>query len=240
MPYENPYIPKCREHPRIILSKEDYILHKGKWEKYFGNNDPLVLEIGTGMGNYFSYMLTKYTNKNFIGMELRYKRLYTTARKADEACEANSSKSPLAPSAVKRRLGFQSHEDNKRYLILQSYGQSVGDVFAQEELSEIYIYFPDPFCYKQKQLKHRLLSRDFLKNSFYCTKVGGVLHFKTDHKEYFEDTLQIVKELGLWVVQLVSYDYKNSDIYDREAITEFEGLFRGEQEDFYYLILEKK
>ena len=124
------------------------------------------------MGNYFSYMIQKNPKKNYIGIELRYKRLYITAKKADQAQkESNIIKSPLAPSAVKRNLGFRVCNKN-RYIMLRSYGQSINEIFTHQEISETYIYFPDPFSHKPKQIKHRLLNHEFLKNIFYCTQIN--------------------------------------------------------------------
>lgn len=190
------------------------------------------------MGNYFSYMVGKQDTTNFIWFELRYKRLYTTARKAWEAC---TTPSPLAPSSALRKLWFQKNcSTQENYLVLKCYGQDAWEVFWENEISTTYIYFPDPFYNKLKHKKHQLLSKQFLQDIYVCTKPWGELHFKTDHKSYFDDTLGKIEELWEWKVQFVTHDYKNSELYNKETITEFEWLFRGEQEDFYYLILEKK
>lgn len=238
MPYQNSYIQLCKEHPRILLEKKDYIAHKWVWGKYFWNENPIALEIGTGMGNYFSYMVGKHADINFIWLELRYKRLYATARKAWEVCKNTSA---LTTSSAFGKLWVKkAYSVQENYLVLKCYGQDILNVFSENEISETYIYFPDPFYKKLKHKKHQLLSKKFLQDIYTCTKFWGELHFKTDHKEYFAETLEKIEKLWLWSIKFVTHDYKNSEIYNTSKITEFEWLFRGEQEDFYYVILEKK
>ena len=240
MPYENPYIKKCKTHPHIILDKNEYTKYKWKWSEYFWNTNPLVIEIGSGMGNYFSYMVWNNRDANHIALELRYKRLYTTARKALEVCQSCTPHPPLAPSAAKRRPWLEDtciHWVN--FVVLQWYGQWISEICNAGEASEIYIYFPDPFCNKPKQLKHRLFTADFLRQVYGVLKAGWRLHFKTDHQWYFSDTRMLIEQFSWLDIVYETDDYKNSEIYNPDAITEFEGMFRGEQEDFYYMIVEK-
>ena len=240
MPYENQYIQKCKTHPHIMLDKSEYSKYKWKWGEYFWNNNPLIVEIGSGMGNYFSYMVWNHKDKNHIALELRYKRLYTTARKALEVCQSCTSHSPLAPSAAKRRLGLQDTCTSQiNFVVLKWYGQWISEICSTNEVSEIYIYFPDPFCNKPKQLKHRLFTEDFLKQVELVLVSGWKLHFKTDHKWYFMDTLKLLEQAKWLSLIFKSNDYKNSEIYNHDTITEFEAMFRGKQEDFYYMIVEK-
>lgn len=216
MRLDNPYKQKVLQDPDIIYEKEQYFKNKNCWNAYFWNTQDIILEIGSGMGNYFSYMLKKNPQKNYIALELRLKRLFTTAQKAREASK-----------------------EEKNFVVLSAYGQDIWDIFWKEEISETYIYFPDPFANKKKQFKHRLISQTFLEDLYIITKVWGTMHFKTDHRAYFEDVLNLVKAQKSWKCSFFTRDYKNSEIYNHDAITEFEWLFRWEQEDFYYLILEK-
>jgi len=78
----NPYIPLVEKDKDILKDPEIISSYQGKWETYFQNTHPLVLEIGTGMGNFFGKIVEENPGKNFIGMEIRYKRLFTTAQKA--------------------------------------------------------------------------------------------------------------------------------------------------------------
>lgn len=122
------------------------------------------------MGNFFAKQCGVHPDKNFIGMEIRYKRLYTSIEKA------------------------LSHGNNNA-LMMKELGQNLAEVFAPEELSECYVFFLDPYCNKKKQLKHRLFQAEFLNNLHSRLKNGGTLTFKTDHREYFDSTLELLREL---------------------------------------------
>ncbi len=85
----NPYIEKVKVHENIMVQSDDIYERKGKWDLYFGNSNPIVLEIGTGMGNFFSKQVNDFADKNFVGMEIRYKRLYHTAEKSRKTAYGN-------------------------------------------------------------------------------------------------------------------------------------------------------
>ena len=82
MAINNPYIDKVKEHKNILNITDDIYLNKWKWNQYFENDNELVLEIGTGLGNFFSREAQKNPKKNFLWMEIKYKRLYICAEKA--------------------------------------------------------------------------------------------------------------------------------------------------------------
>ena len=101
--FENPYIQKVLHHPDIISESNIYTSFKGRWNEYFENTYPIVLEIGTGMGNFFAQMIDKNPKQNYIGFELRFKRLFSTANKAQEVYyKKQKEKNPLSPTLKKR------------------------------------------------------------------------------------------------------------------------------------------
>jgi len=81
MPFINPYKEKVKNNEKILTDREKIYSNKGKWNNFFKNEKAIILEIGTGMGNTFSREISKEKNANFIGMELRYKRLERTVEK---------------------------------------------------------------------------------------------------------------------------------------------------------------
>jgi tRNA G46 methylase TrmB len=81
MPFVNPYKEKVKNNVKILIDTEKIYAIKGKWNNFFDNKKAIILEIGTGMGNTFSREVSKDKNSNFIGMELRYKRLERTVEK---------------------------------------------------------------------------------------------------------------------------------------------------------------
>jgi tRNA (guanine-N7-)-methyltransferase len=81
MPFINLYKERVKTNEKILIDTEKIYSNKGKWNGFFENEKPIILEIGTGMGNTFSREVSKDKNSNFIGMELRYKRLERTVEK---------------------------------------------------------------------------------------------------------------------------------------------------------------
>ncbi|USN58998.1 MAG: hypothetical protein H6767_02720 [Candidatus Peribacteria bacterium] len=110
----NPYIEKVLAHPYIFTKEEDIYGKQGKWCEYFENDHALVLEIGTGHGNFFSSEVHDHPEKNYIGMEIKYKRLYSTAEK----CLGNKS-----------NYAQSSGTDTTNFVLLKEYGQKIGTIF---------------------------------------------------------------------------------------------------------------
>jgi len=214
MPPNNPYIDKVLKDHDILTDIEKIHSYKAKWESYFWNNNPIILEIGTGMGNFFGKQVASLPEKNFIGMEIRYKRLFQTAEKSRRAKEPH-------------------------FVMLKEFGQNIDSVFWKEEVSETYIFFPDPWANKDRQRKHRLLQEKFLKKLHDITKTWGKVFFKTDHKEYFDSTRAIIEQQWLWGTDKRTHDYEQSEIFDMKNITEFEGFYRGENTKINFLELVK-
>ncbi len=214
MVINNPYIEKVKADSDIMHQVEEIYSHKWKWSQYFGNDNEIILEIGTGMGNFFGKQVARLPEKNFIGMEIRYKRLFQTAEKSRKA-------------------------DDPHFVMLKDFAQNIDKIFMQWEVAETYIFFPDPWANKDRQRKHRLLQAKFLNNLHQITKTGGKLFFKTDHREYFDSTREILEEQWLWKVVSWTHNYENSEIFDIDNITEFEWFYRGENTDINYIELQK-
>ncbi len=214
MVINNPYIEKVKADSDIMHQVEEIYSHKWKWSQYFGNDNEIILEIGTGMGNFFGKQVARLPEKNFIGMEIRYKRLFQTAEKSRKA-------------------------DDPHFVMLKDFAQNIDKIFMQWEVAETYIFFPDPWANKDRQRKHRLLQAEFLNNLHQITKTGWKLFFKTDHREYFDSTREILEEQWLWKVVSWTHNYENSEIFDIDNITEFEWFYRGENTDINYIELQK-
>ena len=214
MVVNNPYIEKVKADPDILTETDLIYSHQWKWRGYFRNDNSLVLEIGTGMGNFFGKQASENPDTNFLGMEIRYKRLWQSAEKARKWWSTN-------------------------FVMLKDFGQNIDKIFSDWEVSESYIFFPDPWANKDRQRKHRLLQEDFLQKLYDITKIWGKVFFKTDHREYFESTVEIVETQWIWKILHKNYDYENSEVFDVNNLTEFEWFYRGEKTDINYLELEK-
>lgn len=211
----NPYIEIIQTDPHIFQDTTKIYSNSWAWNKFFWNQNEIYLEIGTWLGHFFSHESSEHQDKNFIWMEIKFKRLHKTAEKS-------------------RNLW------TKNFVLLKDFGQNIHKIFAPNELSRTYIFFPDPWDNKDRQKKHKLLQKEFLENLYTVTKNGWEFFFKTDHKKYFEDVLEIMSELSGWEKIFVSYDYEaESEKFTKKKITEFESMFRGEKQKIHYAEFKK-
>ena len=129
--------------------------YKGKWnELYFKNNNPIVLELGCGKGEYSVGLAKRHPEKNFIGIDIKGARFWRGAKTAIDQQIANVA-------------------------FLRTQIELIEQCFAPEEVSEIWITFPDPQI-KYKRTKHRLTNADFLARYQHILKPEGYIHLKTD------------------------------------------------------------
>jgi tRNA (guanine-N7-)-methyltransferase len=185
---------------------------KGKWkQEVFKNDHPLVLELGCGKGEYTVALAKQYPEKNFLGIDIKSNRMWRGALTAKEQGITNA--------------GFI------RMII-----NNVATIFDEHEVDEIWITFPDPFP-KDRHMKHRLTSPNFL--SLYKTilKPNGIVNFKTDDTPLFEYSLEVLKELNI-TPQEVNWDvHHNEDSHPhlREIRTYYENKFSAQGRTIKYL-----
>lgn len=159
MPYENIYIQKVIQHPHIFIDEKEMHEKKGKWKEFFWKQT-LMLEIGTGMWNFFSNYAENNRETACVGIELKYKRLIRTYEK----------------SARKGR------ED---VMLLKVFGQKISEIFAPGEVDELYLLFSDPWP-KKWHHKNRVIQDDFLRDAASILVQNGLFLIKTDEVSYAE------------------------------------------------------
>lgn len=147
---------------------ENLPLPKGNWAGHFGNNNDIVLELACGKAEYSLNLAARYLDRNFIGIDIKGARIWRGAKTAIEG-------------------------DLQNVAFIRNRIELLTDYFDKDEISEIWIPFPDPFpkpCKSQK----RLTSARFLGLYRKVLKKGGLIHFKTDADSLFEFTLQTLAE----------------------------------------------
>lgn len=165
----------------------DYSL-KGKWhESFFCNNNPIVLELGCGRGEYTVALAQKYPNKNFIGIDIKGARLWRGAKTATEENMSNVG-------FIRTRIEF------------------IRSFFAKDEVAEIWITFPDPQL-KKSRLKKRLTCSGFLNNYREFLRPDGIVHLKTDNQNLHSYTKQLLVENGMGI-EFATNDLYNCGIQD--------------------------
>ncbi|MFI8604901.1 tRNA (guanosine(46)-N7)-methyltransferase TrmB [Cellulophaga baltica] len=158
---------------------------KGKWSAFFKNDNPIVLELGCGKGEYTIGLAEQNKDKNFIGVDIKGARFWRGAKTAKEE-------------------GL----DNVAFLRTQI--ELIDLLFEENEVSEIWITFPDPQI-KYKRTKHRLTNKLFLDKYNHILNKDGVVNLKTDSEFMHGYTLGLLHGLGLEVI------YANHDVYKNEG-----------------------
>ena len=162
---------------------------KGSWgTEVFKNNHPIVLELGCGKGEYSVALAKKYPNKNFIGIDIKGARFWRGAKTAIE-------------------------EKIPNVAFLRTQIELIHYAFAEDEVDEIWITFPDPQI-KYKRTKHRMTNLEFLKRYKQILKPEGVVNLKTDSEFMHGYTLGLLHGAGHEVL------YANHNVYKQEGSPE--------------------
>jgi tRNA (guanine-N7-)-methyltransferase len=179
---ENETFANVFQPTRDQLVHEGYPL-KGRWgSTVFKNNFPIVLELGCGKGEYSVALAKNYPDKNFIGIDIKGARLWRGAKTAIE-------------------------EGIPNVAFLRTHIELIEHAFAENEVDEIWITFPDPQI-KYKRTKHRMTNSTFLKKYRYILKSGGIVNLKTDSEFMHGYTLGLLHGEGHEVL------YSNHDVYN--------------------------
>ncbi|WP_108422609.1 tRNA (guanosine(46)-N7)-methyltransferase TrmB [Flagellimonas amoyensis] len=169
----------------VVQPTRDEVLQgfrfKGDWASFFGNNNPIVLELGCGKGEYTIGLAERNPDKNYIGVDIKGARFWRGAK-----------------IAVEKQLS------NVAFLRTQI--ELVDHLFAENEVDEIWITFPDPQI-KYKRTKHRLTNPVFLEKYRNILKRGGTMNLKTDSEFMHGYTLGLLHGLGYEIA------YANHDVY---------------------------
>ncbi len=186
---------------------------KGKWRSgYFNNDQPLVLELGCGKGEYTIGLATKHPEKNYLGVDIKGNRIWVGAKQAIEADLQNVG-------FLRTRIDFIDH------------------CFSENEVDEIWITFPDPQPQKPRA-KQRLTNKIFLDRYRKFLKPGGMVHLKTDSTGFYEYTLEVIAENKLPLLWHTNNLYNNCPADRQELIgikTYYEKLFTEKGEDIKYI-----
>jgi tRNA (guanine-N7-)-methyltransferase len=185
---ENETFANVFQPTRKELVNQNYAL-KGNWNAtYFKNSNPLVLELGCGKGEYSVALAQKYPNKNFIGIDIKGARFWRGAKTAIEKNIPNVA-------------------------FIRTQIELIDCVFAENEIDEIWITFPDPQI-KYKRTKHRMTNSVFLQKYKKILKKEGIVNLKTDSEFMHGYTLGLLHGEGHEVL------YANHDVYKQEGSPE--------------------
>lgn len=171
--------PHVFQYPFSILKEKGFDM-KGKWnELFFKSDSPIVLELGCGKGEYTVGLAKLFPNKNFIGVDIKGARMWTGAKQALE-------------------------ENLPNVAFLRTHIELINHFFAQGEVSEIWITFPDP---QMSKVSKRMTSIRFMKLYRNILEDDGLIHLKTDSDFMYTYTSEMVKVNNLPVC------FETDDLY---------------------------
>ena len=150
-----------------LQNSEERFPLKGEWHKFFKNDNPIVLELGCGRGEYTVALAQLFPEKNFIGVDIKGSRI--------------------------TNVGF-----------LRTNIEIISEFFATDEVSEIWLTFPDP---QMKKVRKRLTSTRFMELYQQFVKENGIIHLKTDSNFMFQYTIEMIKSNNFPVL------FQNDDLY---------------------------
>ena len=188
---------------------------KGKWRsEVFKNENPIVLELGCGKGEYSVGLAKSFPEKNFIGIDIKGARFWFGATEA-------------------------INENLTNVAFLRTQIELVECFFEENEVDEIWITFPDPQI-KYRRTKHRMTHPDFLKRYAKILKDDGIMHLKTDSEFLHGYTLGLLQGLGHEIL-FANHDIYGAPEFDpdtpllREIKTYYEQLFSAKGKTITYI-----
>ncbi len=178
------------KNPRLVGQDGMPVEMKGQWAgKHFKNNNPIVLELACGRGEYTLGLAERFPFRNFIGVDVKGARIWKGASLAIEAELTNAA-------------------------FLRTRIEQIALFFAENEVSEIWITFPDPFLKKGKE-NRRLTAPFFIKQFRKILHPNGTVNLKTDSDVLYDFTLEMLKaDIKCKLI------YTDEDIYSKDLVTE--------------------
>lgn len=198
---------EIKEFPNVFEFDKDM---KGKWNNYFGNNNPITLELACGKGEYTLGLARLYPQRNFIGIDIKGNRIWRGAKTAlDEGLR------------------------NAAFLRVQI--DQLTDYFEKDEVNEIWITFPDPQL-RVSKAKKRLTHPKFLRLYQSIISPGGSIHLKTDSPDLYNFTKTVINIYGLDLLTDIDNVYKQEHVDDELKIkTHYETLDIAGSNRVHYL-----
>ena len=184
---------------------------KGKWNTFFNNSNPIILELGCGKGEYTLALAKKNPTFNYIGIDIKGARFWKGAKTALEQNLTNVA-------------------------FLRTQIELIEFCFDKNEIDEIWITFPDPQI-KFKRMKHRLTNPSFLAMYQHILAPQGVIHLKTDSEFLHGYTLGLLLE-GNHEILYAHHDIYNNPNVPEEAIlikTFYENQFLEQKKAITYI-----
>lgn len=204
------------EYSHVAFDELRAPLNRGKWRsEIFGvaTEMPLDVEVGTGAGNHFAHHAKGNADRLLVGLELKYKPLIQSIRRAVVAGCRNV--------AMVRYHAF-----------------NIDELFEDGEINDIFIHFPDPWT-SPKKPKNRFVCKQNLDLLYRLQRPGARIDFKTDSLEYFLWAMDEIRQ-SQYQVTFETQDLHNSELKHENFETGFEKIFLKQGIKINFVRLVKK
>lgn len=202
LPRQNAYTLALNgEYSHVAFDELRAPLNKGKWRSEVFKADaemPMDVEVGTGNGTYFAHHASNHPDRLLVGLELKYKPLIQSIRRAVNANCKNA--------AITRYHAF-----------------NIDELFEEGEINNVYIHFPDPWT-SPKKPKNRFVCKENLELLYRLQKPGSFINFKTDSLEYFLWAMDEIRQ-SPYKILFETQDLHNSEMRTENFETAFEKIF---------------
>ncbi|WP_274649278.1 tRNA (guanosine(46)-N7)-methyltransferase TrmB [Paenibacillus humicola] len=189
--------------PELVVL--DAAPHKGRWREFFGNDRPIVVELGMGKGRFISEMSVRNPELNFIGVDMYDELIRRAGEKARAAWEARGA------------------DDPPNLALLRANIERIDEMFAPGEIERIHLNFSDPWP-KTKHARRRLTHPRFVSKYVEILNERGEIHFKTDSLPLFEFSLNSFADMELHM-RHISLDLHRGGVREDLVLTEYESKF---------------
>jgi len=182
---------------------------KGNWNSHiFKNDNPIILELGCGKGEYSTGLAGMFPQKNFIGVDIKGARMWRGAKTSNELKMSNVA-------FLRTRIEF------------------ITSFFSAGEVDEIWITFPDPHPGVRNSGK-RLTSPEFLRKYLAFLKNDGIIHLKTDNTELYNFTASVIRNHKLRLIYSTEDLYSGDPVSDKIFSPENSGNGIAESERSFF------
>ena len=200
------------ESPYVIQDPQGL---KGKWHEFFGNQNPIRIEVGMGKGKFIMELAEKNPDVNYIGIE-RYS------------------------SVLLRGLQKRSQLELSNIYFMRIDALELADVFDAGEVDRIYLNFSDPWP-KARHARRRLTSPEFFARYDKVLVQDGQVEFKTDNRDLFDFSVESLGESETWGISECTYDLHHDEIMNvGNIMTEYEEKFSSMNHPICKLIAKRR
>lgn len=198
---------EIKAFPNVLEYPENM---KGKWNDFFKNNNPIILELACGKGEYTTGLSQLYPNKNFMGVDIKGNRIWVGAKSA-----------------------LDNGWKNSAFLRIQI--DKINQYYSKNEIDEIWITFPDPQL-RLSKAKKRLTHPRFLRLYHEILIPDGKIHLKTDSPDLYYFTKLVIELYQLTLICDIKDVNNQKEISDELKIkTYYEGLDIAQSNQIFYL-----